>query len=106
MSITIKNMANQDITINWQEYSDTLNSLQPIQLTGKVVKVAGIIAEGHGPGLSVGSLCSVKDSQGLDIQAEVIGFKDKKVILMPFGEMRGIKPGSRIVDISKNQPFL
>ena len=101
MSIAIKNMTNQDITINWQEYSDTLNSLQPIQLTGKVVKVAGIIAEGHGPGLSVGSLCSVKDSQGLDIQAEVIGFKDKKVILMPFGEMRGIKPGSRIVDISK-----
>jgi len=94
-------MTNQDIKINWHDYMDTLNSLQPIQLAGKVVKVAGIIAEGHGPGLSVGSLCSVKDSQGLDVQAEVIGFKDKRVIIMPFGEMRGIKPGSRIVDISK-----
>lgn len=94
-------MTNQDIKINWHDYMDTLDSLQPIQLAGKVVKVAGIIAEGHGPGLSVGSLCSVKDSQGLDVQAEVIGFKDKRVIIMPFGEMRGIKPGSRIVDISK-----
>ena len=94
-------MTNQDIKINWHDYMDTLNSLQPIQLAGKVVKVAGIVAEGHGPGLSVGSLCSVKDSQGLDVQAEVIGFKDKRVIIMPFGEMRGIKPGSRIVDISK-----
>ena len=94
-------MTNQDIKINWHDYMDTLNSLQPIQLAGKVVKVAGIVAEGHGPGLSVGSLCSVKNSQGLDVQAEVIGFKDKRVIIMPFGEMRGIKPGSRIVDISK-----
>jgi flagellum-specific ATP synthase len=94
-------MPDQDIKINWHDYMDTLNSLQPIQLAGKVVKVAGIIAEGHGPGLSVGSLCSVKDSQGFDVHAEVIGFKDKRVIIMPFGEMRGIKPGSRIVDISK-----
>ena len=94
-------MTDQDIKINWHDYMDTLNSLQPIQLAGKVVKVAGIIAEGHGPGLSVGSLCSIKDSQGLDVQAEVMGFKDKRVIIMPFGEMRGIRPGSRIVDISK-----
>jgi flagellum-specific ATP synthase len=33
--------------------------------------------------------------------AEVIGFNDKSVIVMPFGEMRGIEPGSRIVDINK-----
>ncbi|MGW8324890.1 MAG: FliI/YscN family ATPase, partial [Desulfobacterales bacterium] len=31
----------------------------------------------------------------------VIGFNDKRVIVMPFGEMRGIEPGSRIVDINK-----
>jgi flagellum-specific ATP synthase len=35
------------------------------------------------------------------MQAEVIGFNDKRVIVMPFGEMRGIEPGSRIVDINK-----
>ncbi len=65
------------------------------------MKVAGIVAEGHGPGLSVGSLCSIKNSDGLDVQAEVVGFKDKRVILMPYGEVRGIRPGSRIVDMSK-----
>ena len=36
------------------------------------------------------------------MQAEVIGFNDKRVVVMPFGEMRGIEPGSRIVDINKN----
>ena len=87
--------------IDWDEYLGTISSCQPITLKGKIVKVAGIVAEGHGPGLSVGSLCSIKNSDGLNVQAEVVGFKDKRVILMPYGEMRGIRPGSRIVDISK-----
>ncbi len=87
--------------IEWDEYLGTINSCQPITLEGKIVKVAGIVAEGHGPGLSVGSLCSIENSDGLNVHAEVVGFKDKRVILMPYGEMRGIRPGSRIVDISK-----
>ena len=87
--------------IKWNKYLRAISSCQPIKLEGKIVKVAGIVAEGNGPGLSVGSLCAIKNSEGLNIPAEVIGFKDKRVILMPFAEMRGIRPGSRIVDISK-----
>ncbi len=87
--------------IDWDEYLGAISSCQPITLEGKIVKVAGIVAEGHGPGLGVGSLCSIKNSDGLNVQAEVVGFKDKRVILMPYGEVRGIRPGSRIVDMSK-----
>lgn len=87
--------------IDWDKYLGAISSCQPITLEGKIVKVAGIVAEGHGPGLSVGSLCSIKNSDGLNVQAEVVGFKDKRVILMPYGEMTGIRSGSRIVDMSK-----
>ncbi len=86
---------------NWGKYLEAITSCQPFKLEGKIVKVAGIVAEASGPGLSVGSLCSIKNSDGQNIQAEVIGFNDQRVIVMPFGEMRGIEPGSRIVDISK-----
>jgi len=86
--------------IKWDNYLEAINLCQPIRLEGKITKVAGIVAEGHGPGLSVGSLCDITDSEGLNIQAEVVGFKDKRVIIMPFGEMRGIRPGSRVVGIS------
>jgi len=86
--------------IKWDNYLEAINLCQPIRLEGKITKVAGIVAEGHGPGLSVGSLCHITDSEGLNIQAEVVGFKDKRVIIMPFGEMRGIRPGSRVVGIS------
>jgi flagellum-specific ATP synthase len=51
--------------------------------------------------MSIGSLCSIRNGSGQNMQAEVIGFNDKRVIVMPFGEMRGIEPGSRIVDINK-----
>ncbi|HUU40606.1 MAG TPA: FliI/YscN family ATPase [Desulfatiglandales bacterium] len=94
-------MADKEVEIQWDEYLAAVNACQPIRLEGKIVKASGIIAEGIGPGLSVGSLCAIKDSEGLNIRAEVIGFKDKRLIIMPLGEMRGIKPGSRIVDINK-----
>jgi flagellum-specific ATP synthase len=87
--------------IKWDDYFSAVNSCQPIKLEGKVVKVAGLVAEGLGPGLSVGSVCAIRDSEGLDIRAEVIGFRDKRVLVMPFAETRGIKPGSRIVDLGK-----
>ena len=96
-----KMMADPRAEITWDKYLEAISSCQPMKLEGKIVKVAGLVAEGHGPGLGVGSLCVIENSEGQNIQAEVVGFRDKRVIIMPFGEMRGIKPGSRIVDIDK-----
>ena len=94
-------MTNDNYKIKWDKYFNAANSCQTVRLTGKIVKVAGIVAEANGPGLSVGSLCAIKNSEGLNIQAEVVGFNEKSIIIMPFGEMRGIKPGSQILAISK-----
>jgi len=94
-------MTNDNYIINWDKYLNAAGSCQTVRLAGKIVKVAGIVAEANGPGLSVGSLCAIKNSEGLDVEAEVVGFNEKRVIIMPFGEMRGIKPGSQIVAKSK-----
>jgi flagellum-specific ATP synthase len=87
--------------IEFNKYKEALRSCCPIKMGGKIVKVAGIVAEADGPGMSIGSLCSIKNRDGRNMPAEVIGFNDKSVIVMPFGEMRGIEPGSRIFDINK-----
>ncbi len=92
-----------DAEISWDKYLNAVCSCQPVSLAGKIVKVAGIVAEANGPGLSIGSLCEISISDGLSIRAEVVGFNDKRVIVMPFGETRGISPGSRIVALS-NRP--
>ena len=94
-------MINGNYKIKWDKYFNAANSCQAVRLAGKIVKVAGIVAEADGPGLSVGSLCVIKNSEGLNIQAEVVGFNEKSIIIMPFGEMRGIKPGSRILATGK-----
>jgi flagellum-specific ATP synthase len=94
-------MTDLNATINWDIYREAIKACQPMKLQGKIVRIAGLVAEGLGPGLSVGSQCIIENREGNHIQAEVVGFKDKRVILMPFGEMRGIKPGSRIVDIDR-----
>jgi len=94
-------MTDPSVEIAWCNYLEAIDSCQPMKLEGKIVKVTGLVAEGHGPGLSVGSLCVIENSEGQNIQAEVVGFRDKRVIIMPFGVMRGVKPGSRIVDIDK-----
>jgi flagellum-specific ATP synthase len=94
-------MINHNYKIKWDKYFNAAKSCQAVRLAGKIVKVAGIVAEANGPGLSVGSLCVIKNSEGLNIQAEVVGFNEKRIIIMPFGEMRGIKPGSQVLATDK-----
>lgn len=94
-------MLKREGKIDWCKYLKAIDECRTVRLEGRIVKVAGIVAEADGPGLGVGSLCVIEDSEGDDIHAEVIGFKDNRVIIMPFGEMRGIKPGSRIFDMNR-----
>ncbi len=101
MHLPKKPMPNLQEKIDWDKYLNALNTCQPIKLAGRIVKVAGIVAEADGPGVSVGSLCVITDSEGRQIQAEVIGFNDKRIIIMPMGEMRGIRPGCRVVELTQ-----
>lgn len=93
-------MNNTGTQIDWNKYRDAVSACQPIRLQGRIVKLAGIIAESNGPGTGIGSLCAIETSPGRQISAEVVGFKDQRLVLMPLGEMRDIKPGSRVVGIN------
>jgi len=75
-----------------------LASLNPAQAYGKVTKVVGLVAEGRGIKAALGSICQLLpgDAGRPAINAEVVGFRDDVMLLMPYGEMRGIRPGSLI----------
>ncbi len=88
------------ISILWDKYHQALQTCRTVQLTGSVLKVAGMIAEANGPRLSVGSICSIEELHGHTIKAEVIGFNENNIILMPFGDMGGIRPGSKTLAVS------
>ncbi|MDZ7672961.1 MAG: flagellar protein export ATPase FliI [Halanaerobiales bacterium] len=63
---------------------------------GYITRVVGLIIESVGPEVSIGELCYIKSKQG-DIEAEVVGFNDNKVLLMPIGVMKGITPGAKVI---------
>jgi len=75
---------------------ELLQELNPVQSYGKVTKVIGLIAEGQGIKASLGSTCQLIAENEQAINAEVVGFRDGVVLFMPYGDMRGIKPGSLI----------
>ncbi|MBI5559362.1 MAG: flagellar protein export ATPase FliI [Deltaproteobacteria bacterium] len=68
-----------------------------ISVRGRVNQVIGMVIESRGPGIPVGSICEVDVFKGQSrIPAEVVGFRQGSVLLMPLGEMRGVEPGSVI----------
>lgn len=89
-------------TLNWDKYHEIIKQTTPVTFHGKVTQVVGITIEGYGVGSFVGELCDVY-ARGEDspIKAEVIGFRDNRVVLIPLGEVRGIGPGSRITGLNR-----
>lgn len=68
-----------------------------VSVGGRVNQVIGMVLESLGPGIPVGSICEVSVFKGQGtVPAEVVGFREGRVLLMPLGEMRGVEPGSAI----------
>lgn len=79
---------------------ERLTNLDPrprLVLKGRVTKIVGLVVEADGPLLSIGSRCSLESVTGCKIPAEIIGFRDDRVVLMPYGESEGIAPGSLVI---------
>lgn len=91
--------------MNWNAYTNAANASRCLTAVGRVVKVAGLIAEGHGPGMGIGSTCSILNCDGEELLGEVVGFNDRRIMLMPYGEMRGIGPGCRIA-LVHDRPYV
>ncbi|MFH1155820.1 MAG: FliI/YscN family ATPase [Pseudomonadota bacterium] len=87
-------------TIDWNRYARAVEATVTVRPEGRISKVVGLIAEGDGMGLGIGSLCRITNDSGKSVTAEVIGFRDRKVLLMPYGDIRGISPGSRMVPLA------
>ena len=69
---------------------------------GRVTKVVGLTIESEGPETHVGALCTIRSRGHRSIMAEVVGFRDKNVLLMPIGDMSGIGPGSTVTVCNKD----
>ncbi len=80
------------------KYLDCLATVCPIRSTGTVTNIVGLVVEASGPVAKLGTVCDIftRESSKKYV-AEVLGFRDNRVLLMPLEEIRGIGPGCRVV---------
>ncbi len=65
---------------------------------GRVAEIVGIVIEANGPQARIGDLCHVESSHGW-VPAEVVGFRDERVLLMPLGELAGVRAGCLVESV-------
>lgn len=89
-------------TINWTRYENLLKRINPIRINGKVSEIVGLMVEGHGPAASIGDVCGIIPVNGdSPLEAEVVGFKKGRVLLMPLQSIQGLGPGCKIFSMGR-----
>ena len=87
----------------WQSYLQDCRELlaiaEPMQVSGRITRVAGLVMEAVGLKLAVGSACTIPLPNGSQLEAEVVGFSGDRLFLMPQSEVEGIVPGARVFPI-------
>jgi FliI/YscN family ATPase len=79
-------------------YFDAVRQAELSPLSGRVVRVVGLLIESDGPHARVGEVCEVVGGPGdAPLAVEVVGFQNGRLLSVPLGDTSGIRPGARLV---------
>ncbi len=77
-----------------------------VEKVGRVVEVRGLIIESEGPEACIGDVCEiVSPRSGHKVLAEVVGFRDSRLLLIPYQQTHHIHPGCRTTASQKQNVF-
>jgi len=76
---------------------EAVNSIDPLQWSGEVTEMVGLLIESRGPAAAVGSFCEVLTASGKVVRTQVVGFRNGRVLSIPLEETDGIQLGDRVV---------
>ncbi len=82
-------------------YYEQIPLMETDKIIGKVTKVVGLIIEATLPDATLGELCEIYKRDGKFVRAEVVGFRENKILLIPLDETVGISPGSKVIKSRK-----
>ncbi len=77
-----------------------VDRIDPLTVSGRVAAVSGLLIEAKGglARLSVGARAEIVRGPGLpNLPTEVVGFRETRALLMPFGPVEGVAPGAEII---------
>ncbi len=87
--------------IDLSPYAKAAEGSEPLRVYGRITEITGIMIKATGIKASVGEACKIYSDGQLPIDAEVVGFKDSKALLMATGDISFIRPDSRILAMGK-----
>ncbi len=80
------------------EYHTEAKRFREIQVQGKITQMVGQMIEAYNPGCAIGNLCSIVDPvDSTSFLAEVVGFKEDKMLLTALENVQGINPKCRVI---------
>ena len=87
-------------TARWQRYLADLQNYaalpQPLDSSGTLVRVTGLVLEAAGVRAPVGAVCEVLGDGQAPVLAEVVGFHGARAFLMPTGELQRLTSGALV----------
>jgi flagellum-specific ATP synthase len=100
-------MAERDLTLplpdhigRWQRFlaycQNSAAQAQPLWPSGRLTRINGLVMEATGLKLPLGSTCRIVPSGGAPVEAEVVGFANEKLYLMPSDDVFGLAPGAKV----------
>lgn len=86
------------------EYAAAVRRAQLVPRTGRVSQFYGLVLEARGPEVFLGERCEIySHASATPVMAEVVGLRQGKVLLAPYGDLQGVRLGSEV--IATGQPM-
>lgn len=86
--------------------TENLTQIKHVQtgsISGRIIKVTGLVMEAVGIKLPVGCSCAIHLDSGVKIEAEVVGFDADRLFLMPKSDLDGVIPGAPVFPVTDYQ---
>ena len=83
-----------------------VESSNPLEVSGRLTRINGLVMEASGIKLPLGSGCRVLVPGGGAVEAEVVGFNGDKLYMMPTDDVFGLAPGARVLPMEVGVPRL
>jgi FliI/YscN family ATPase len=82
--------------MSFARHAELLEDVEPLRVEGRVRQAVGLVVQAEGLAVPVGAACDVLTGAG-PVPCEAVGFRDDVTLLMPLGELSGVRRGDRVV---------
>ena len=86
----------EEFAVDFDRLHSALDTINLLDCQGTVVKVSGMAVESTGPMVGLGELCGIHIRDGRRVLAEVVGFQNDHLILLPLEHIGGISSGDTV----------